>query len=429
MEACSSVKITTSFPSTYHDEVAQNGSKVAVLRDILCQHYNIQKVGMFNRDVHNIINQRVENESIERCIGGTDIIKEIVWRHYGYTNCPTLSNHTYTKREKLHDPVVRQQRISEYETQQKVPIIKPIKKQKAPKVKPIKKQKITKAKSKLIKKNSTSLSEYKLKEIEQGRLEREELYQKCKTIKDKPKKQPKKELKPKKTQPKKIREEATKRINEELEREKQQERIEQENKKKQAKKELEKAKQDREYQREVNKNKLEYQLSVEWRNWGRQLSKIQKKQLSQSVSENRAVWLERDKKREIKKKQEKEQTERIKQEKELLQDKRGIEKYYSPDLNNHVDQEIVRRIKDNSQTFVGEERICRSIMSHGLRLGIGSKDKKRIDAEILLGIEKRCKRYNKGWNETIRELFCIEFNIKPLNDSKTDLKVTQETKV
>lgn len=434
MEACSSVQIAASFPSVYHDEVAVNVSKVAVLRDILCQHYNIPKEGFFSRDIHNIVNQRVEKESIERCIGGTDVIKDIVWRHYGLS-CPTLSNHKYSKREKLRDPVYRQKRVNEYKAQQKVQQ-KPIK---IPKVqqKPIKIPKI-----KLKKESLKPFAELKLKEIEQGKLEREELYQKFKE-KSKLKKQPKIQFKqtqnkPNQTQLKKMKEEINeaKRIEKEKVREekKQQKRIEKEKVREQVAREREKAKREREYQNEANRGRLNRQLNNEWRNWGKQLTKVQKEKKtqeykpSQSVVEKRNIWIEKDKKREIKEKRESELNEMIKQERLSIQDKQGIEKFYTPDPNNVIDQEILHNIRGDDFSYsriVSEESKCRNIIARRVNLGVRSNKKERMDADIMIAVERRCKRLDNGWNETVRELFCIEFNIKQ-QCTNTDIRKAPE---
>jgi hypothetical protein len=121
--------------------------------------------------------------------------------------------------------------------------------------------------------------------------------------------------------------------------------------------------------------------------------------------------------------------------KEVLRDKRGIERYYIPDSNNPIDQEIVRKIRDNKEIFhVGiEERKCRVILAKRLSLrGVHSQtEKSRADSQIYNHIEARCIRQNRNWNDVVRELFCIHLNIKQIDKSKqfkgctTDLKVVQ----
>jgi hypothetical protein len=124
-------------------------------------------------------------------------------------------------------------------------------------------------------------------------------------------------------------------------------------------------------------------------------------------------------------------SDRIKQERNTSRDKRGIEKYFTPNPNNEVDREIVHRIKEltsSSNLIKNEEIICRKILAKRLGTGVKSNatNKTKVDTAIEGSIEKRCKRLDKGWNETVRELFCIEFNIKQqVNTPNMDLNVTQ----
>jgi hypothetical protein len=152
-------------------------------------------------------------------------------------------------------------------------------------------------------------------------------------------------------------------------------------------------------------------------------------------SEKYRLWLAkkqaRDKENEKKLHEEKAFSDRIKQERNASRDKRGIEKYFTPDVNNEVDREIVLRIKEltySANLTKNEEMICRKILAKRLGTGVKSNatNKAKVDTAIEGSIERRCKRLDKGWNETVRELLCIEFNIKPVNDSKTDINKIQE---
>ena len=61
---------------------------------------------------------------------------------------------------------------------------------------------------------------------------------------------------------------------------------------------------------------------------------------------------------------------KLKQELEILKDKRGIEKYFLPDLNNPLDQEIIQKVRNGNncrKSPIGEERTCRMIL--GRRVG------------------------------------------------------------
>ena len=106
---------------------------------------------------------------------------------------------------------------------------------------------------------------------------------------------------------------------------------------------------------------------------------------------------------------------KLKQELEILKDKRGIEKYFLPDLNNPLDQEIVQKVRNGNncrKSPIGEERTCRMIL--GRRVGgkgIG-QEKQKTDSLIKARIQKLCIKHQRSWNDTVRELFCIEFNIK-----------------
>jgi hypothetical protein len=69
--------------------------------------------------------------------------------------------------------------------------------------------------------------------------------------------------------------------------------------------------------------------------------------------ENRPFYLTQ---KEERKQLEKEILENVKKERELLRDKQDIERYFTPDINNPIDQEVVDRLRhDNLYT---EERKC-----------------------------------------------------------------------
>jgi hypothetical protein len=156
-------------------------------------------------------------------------------------------------------------------------------------------------------------------------------------------------------------------------------------------------------------------------------------------SEKYRLWLAkkqvRDKEKAKKLQEENEFSDRIKQERNALRDKRGIEKYFTPNPNNIVDREIVHRIKEltsSSNLTKNEEILCRKILAKRLGTGVKSNalNKAKVDAAIEGSIERRCRRLDNGWNETIRELFCIEFNIKQqANDSKTDINMAHEINI
>ncbi len=61
-----------------------------------------------------------------------------------------------------------------------------------------------------------------------------------------------------------------------------------------------------------------------------------------------------------------------------------------------------------------EEKVCRRILLKRLGCGcrVNSSDGEKANAEIMVAIERRCKKHKKDWNEIVRELFCIELNIK-----------------
>lgn len=440
MEACSSNSIVKSFPSEYHEEVKINGSKIAVLRDILCQHYNIPTEGQLTKNLHESINVFVEKESIERSIGATDIIRDIVWKYYGHDSSPTKSNHKYTKQLKNSNLEVRQKYIDERnEVTQKKKIRHTAKKVKQT-------QKKNTPTLKIIDQECKKEKEIRKQELKkQKELKKLQLKQEEKIHKQELKKQKELQHQQELEQERKIREE--KRL-EELQKKKELEKIQHEQelvkiqqmrqeaekqKQQRIKKEKQRrqeAKQERAYQREVNKVRLDQQLRIEWRNWVRELNKIERdkqkqEKSSRPVSESMKRWLEQKAERDKKKQQEKELEEKLLKEKENLRDKVGIEKYYTPIPDNPVDQEILRRIRDRSiqmNYFVnnsncnkatgGEERVCRSILAKRLGRLFNYSDNERTYNVIISRIEARCKRQNKSWNDVVRELFCIEFNLK-----------------
>jgi hypothetical protein len=115
----------------------------------------------------------------------------------------------------------------------------------------------------------------------------------------------------------------------------------------------------------------------------------------------------------IKQQQEQEILEKVKHERELLRDKQGIERYFIPDPNNPIDQEIVHRVKNNIVNPIMEERRCRKILARRLSIGFRKESKTiKLDPVIETRIDTRCKLRYKTRNELVRELFCIEFNIK-----------------
>ena len=116
--------------------------------------------------------------------------------------------------------------------------------------------------------------------------------------------------------------------------------------------------------------------------------------------------------------------EQIKKEKENLMDKVGIEKFFTPNLDDPIDQEIVRRIKDKGISYINnrncnltpgfEERVCRSILVKRLKSkGLNAYHaNEKTDNLIKSKIEVICLKQQRLWNDVVRELFCIEFNIK-----------------
>jgi hypothetical protein len=138
-------------------------------------------------------------------------------------------------------------------------------------------------------------------------------------------------------------------------------------------------------------------------------------------SEKYRLWLAkkqaRDKENEKKRKEEEEFNNRIKLEREKLRDKRGLERYFSPDPNNEIDRGIVKKIEEltvnYSDSLARAESQCRKILAKRLNTGLSSDSKNiKLDTVIENRIESRCKLYKKTRNEIVRELFCVNFNIK-----------------
>lgn len=98
--------------------------------------------------------------------------------------------------------------------------------------------------------------------------------------------------------------------------------------------------------------------------------------------------------------------------------RRGIERYFQYDLSNPIDAEIVRRIHTltakrwpRGQNYGHAERTCRCILGH--RLGFGRiSNNPTMDERIENRLLRRCEQNGKTRNDYVRELFCIQFNIK-----------------
>lgn len=99
--------------------------------------------------------------------------------------------------------------------------------------------------------------------------------------------------------------------------------------------------------------------------------------------------------------------ESFKIDRELRAGKRGIERYFLYDLSNPIDAEIVRRVPDNIQ----EEHHCRYILCKRLALG-NYISYHGVDQMIENKLLQRCLQRGITRNELVRELFCIQFNIK-----------------
>jgi hypothetical protein len=77
----------------------------------------------------------------------------------------------------------------------------------------------------------------------------------------------------------------------------------------------------------------------------------------------------------IKQKLKNEIHEKVKQERELLLDKQGIERYFTPDPNNPIDQEIVYRLKTMMLTQQKKKEDAEKYWLEGLVLAFAVKVK------------------------------------------------------
>jgi len=118
---------------------------------------------------------------------------------------------------------------------------------------------------------------------------------------------------------------------------------------------------------------------------------------------------------------------KLQREKDMLLDKKGVDKFFTPDPNDPTDREILFRLRNKYKTYpTGEERRCRIILARRIRgkgISLG-REKNKTDAIIKSRIEIICLRQNRLWNDVVRELFCVEFNIKQI-DNQNDLTITQ----
>jgi hypothetical protein len=109
--------------------------------------------------------------------------------------------------------------------------------------------------------------------------------------------------------------------------------------------------------------------------------------------------------------------EKLKREKDMLVNKTGIDKFFTPDLANPIDREILIRLRSKYKKYpTGEERRVRIILAKrikgkGISLG---REKEKTDTTIKNRIEIMCLRQNRLWNDIVREMFVVEFNLKPL---------------
>lgn len=118
--------------------------------------------------------------------------------------------------------------------------------------------------------------------------------------------------------------------------------------------------------------------------------------------------------------------EKFEEEQKFYQDNHGIERYYTPDSDNPLDQEIVKRVKElnATNTISQEEQICRRILAKQLRIDFrcNTKNRERVDELIDTRIKIRYMKHKKERNEVVREAFCVAFNIKQrVNDPKRDI--------
>lgn len=95
---------------------------------------------------------------------------------------------------------------------------------------------------------------------------------------------------------------------------------------------------------------------------------------------------------------------------ELRAGKRGIKRYLLYDLSNPIDAEIVRRIQGRN-AYVYTEQFCRYALCKRLKLG-NYINYHGVDQMIEQRLLKHCLKNGKTRNEYVRELFCIQLNIK-----------------
>lgn len=110
--------------------------------------------------------------------------------------------------------------------------------------------------------------------------------------------------------------------------------------------------------------------------------------------------------------------------------KRGITKYFLYDLSNPIDAEIVQRIitQNSLNDSPGhQELFCRRILCHRLHCGTGNFS--GADQVIESRLLQHCLKKGKTRNEMVRELFCIQFNIKTVDvgqpHNAQDLNLTE----
>lgn len=96
---------------------------------------------------------------------------------------------------------------------------------------------------------------------------------------------------------------------------------------------------------------------------------------------------------------------------DLRANERGLRKFFLYDLNNPIDQEIVRQICERRAEY--QEQLCRQLLAKRLSITYCTRDRgSHTDPLIENRLLKRCARRGITRNELVRQLLCIQLNIK-----------------
>lgn len=95
-------------------------------------------------------------------------------------------------------------------------------------------------------------------------------------------------------------------------------------------------------------------------------------------------------------------------------EKRGIERYFTPDFNNPIDVRILQRLTALGKgDIIQQERFCRVVLAKQLSIDTNVRAQ-NTDHRIEQALLQCCQKNGIERNDYVRELFCTHFRIRPV---------------